>query len=580
MFSKRLWGLILFILLVIDHTQAQSVFVPLNTDYYDLLDRYEIKYGRFSKTFHTGIKPYTRSDVAQFVETIAQDPNLKADYIDQYNFKYFLNDNWEWISTPPDSSKSSLWKYFYKKPSDAYSIHNNDIDLHINPVMNVQIGAISGGNQSFYSLNTRGIEIRGMINEKIGFYTYMTDNISRIPDYIKAYADYFNQNTPTTATQIAGMPGEGLTKYFKKDPLTTDFFSARAYITFQATKNIGIQFGHDKNIIGNGFRSMILSDNAAPYLFLKLTTKIGAFQYQNLFAELINPGRISPDQVFPKKYMAMHHLSVNISPKLNIGLTESVIFKRDSTNGLGGFELNYLNPVIFYRFVESFQGSGDNALVGLDFKYNFAKKFSVYGQFMLDEFIIKEIFANTGSWTNKYGTQIGLKYIDAFGINHLDYQGEYNMARPYTYSHSYTGLSYSHYNQALAHPLGANFYEWTHTVRFQPMPKLQLVGRFVFASYGDDSNGTNWGRNILLDYNSRSRWVLYKDNLGNTLGQGVATQSTTVDVRASYQFKHNFFVDLHYLLRDYKSQQSSLNNVTNLLSIGLRWNTSDRGQYY
>ena len=79
----------------------------------------------------------------------------------------------------------------------------------------------------------------------------MTDNISRIPDYIKGYADYINQNTPTTATQIAGMPGEGLTKYFKQDLLTTDFFSARAYLTFQATKNIGIQFGHDKNIIGN-----------------------------------------------------------------------------------------------------------------------------------------------------------------------------------------------------------------------------------------------------------------------------------------------------------------------------------------
>jgi hypothetical protein len=141
---------------------------------------------------------------------------------------------------------------------------------------------------------------------------------------------------------------------------------------------------------------MILSDNAAPYLFLKLTTQIGAFQYQNLFAELINPGRISPDQTFPKKYMAMHHLSINVTPKLNIGLTESVIFKRDSTNGVGGFELNYLNPVIFYRFVESFQGSGDNALVGLDFKYNFAKKFSLYGQFMLDEFIIKEIFRILG----------------------------------------------------------------------------------------------------------------------------------------------------------------------------------------
>jgi hypothetical protein len=178
MFSQRLLGLIFFMFAVITSSQAQSVFVPLNADYYDLLDRYEIKYGRLSKTFHTGIKPYTRRDIAQFIETIAQDTSLHADAIDQFNFNYFKNDNWEWVSEETDSSKKSLWKYFYKKPSDAYSVHNEDIDIHINPVMNVQIGSVSGGNQSFYSLNTRGIEIRGMINSKIGFYTYMTDNIS------------------------------------------------------------------------------------------------------------------------------------------------------------------------------------------------------------------------------------------------------------------------------------------------------------------------------------------------------------------------------------------------------------------
>ena len=71
--------------------------------------------------------------------------------------------------------------------------------------------------------------------------------------------------------------------------------------------------------------------------------------------------------------MTMHHLSVNLSKKLNIGFTESVVFQRDSTTG-SGFDLNYLNPVIFYRFVESFQGSADNTFIGLDFKWNFAEE--------------------------------------------------------------------------------------------------------------------------------------------------------------------------------------------------------------
>ncbi len=562
-------------------SKAQSVFAPLNQDYYDLIDRYEIKKGSFSKHFHTTIKPFTRQGIALFVEDILKDSTVKLTPTDHFNLAYLTNDNWEWATQETPDSKKPIWGTFYKKPSDAYSIHNDDIDLHINPVMDVQIGGISGGEQSYISLNTRGIELRGMINKKIGFYTYMTDNISRIPDYIKTYTDYFNQNNIRIGGRLPGMPGEGLTKNFKKDVLSTDFFSARAYIVFQATKNISIQFGHDKNILGNGFRSMILSDNSAPYLFLKINTKIGNFQYQNLFAELINPGTIPIDNVFPKKYMAMHHLSVNLSSKLNIGLTESIIFKRDSTNGVGGFELNYLNPVIFYRFIESFQGSGDNALIGLDFKYNFAKKFSLYGQMMLDEFIIKEIFSSDGFWTNKYGSQLGLKYLDVLGINNVDYQVEYNMARPYTYSHAKDGLHYTHYNQSLAHPLGANFIEWSHTLRAQPSKRLQFVARFIHASYGDDANSTaNWGKNILLDYNTRSRLILYQDNYGNVTGQGVATITNTFDLRGSLQIKHNMFIDAHFLTRNYISQNHSLDNTTTLYSIGLRWNAAFRQMYY
>ena len=63
----------------------------------------------------------------------------------------------------------------------------------------------------------------------------------------------YNQNEQRKAgVRLPGMPGEGLVKEFKNDPNSADFFSARAYITFQVTKSIQLQFGHDKNIIGNG----------------------------------------------------------------------------------------------------------------------------------------------------------------------------------------------------------------------------------------------------------------------------------------------------------------------------------------
>ena len=39
-----------------------------------------------------------------------------------------------------------------------------------------------------------------------------------------------------------------------------DYFDARGYFTFNVTKYIDVAFGYDKNFIGNGYRSLFLSD--------------------------------------------------------------------------------------------------------------------------------------------------------------------------------------------------------------------------------------------------------------------------------------------------------------------------------
>src|SRR6185369_5123142 len=116
-----------------------------------------------------------------------------------------------------------------------------------------------------------------------------------------------------------------------------------------------------------------------------------------------------PDRLLKKKYAAMHHLDVNIGKSLNIGLFEAIIFGRENH-----FEFGYLNPIIFYRSLEQQNGSYDNAVAGLDFKANVAKKFQFYGQFILDEFNLEETKKGDGWWGNKYGFQLGAKYIDAF----------------------------------------------------------------------------------------------------------------------------------------------------------------------
>ncbi len=577
-----------FCLLISFLLRAQSPYIPLNQDQYHLIDRYEIRQGRWADSFHSSVKPYNRQAVMQLIDTLENDPDgVRLSATDQFNINYLRNDSWEWAPPQPvraqfpqvsvafgrssDSSATQpvilryeepgnsdhmFLRYFYRKKSDFYGIKTDDFDLHISPVLNVGYGRDQSATSALIT-NTRGIEVRGSVGRRLGFYTFLTDNQIYYPKYIQDYGQLYQLN-------FGGgfAPGQGVVKLFNK---SADFIEARGYITFNALKIINLQFGHDRNFFGNGIRSLLLSDNTASSLFLKLQTRFGKrFLYTNLFTELQN-GDIVLDgtNFFPQKFTAMHHLSINISKRVNIGLFESEVYSRDK------FDINYLNPVIFYRYVESARGSGDNAFVGVDAKVNAGGHFLLYGQLMLDEFLIKELRAANGSWTNKFAAQVGAKYIDVLGIPNLDLQGEFNMARPYTYGHKSGQTNYTHYNQPLAHPLGGNFMEGLGMLRFQ-RSRLTVNGTFSVMMKGTDPPGRNYGGNPLKNYEDRLR-----DN-DNFIGQGRKTIITYADLRLSYMLKHNFFLEGRFLSRMQNSQYIPDIYNTTVANFAIRWNAPYR----
>jgi hypothetical protein len=335
-----------------------------------------------------------------------------------------------------------------------------------------------------------------------------------------------------------------------------------------------MQVGHDRTFIGNGYRSLIFSDYSPPNFFLRANAKVWKINYLFQLNRLTGNERGSVGGSFsgkryPEKYMAFHHASVNIGKKLNLGFFESVVFTpTDSING-GKFDVGYLNPVIFYRAIEQQFGSSDNALLGIDFKWNALKGVSLYGQAVLDEFVAREAFSSKGWWGNKYALQAGLKYIDVGGINNLDLQLEANVVRPFTYSHD-TQSNYSNYSQALAHPLGANFNELVAIVRYQPIPKLNLSAKLFYAKTGRDSVNQNYGGDILKDNRTRQQ------DYGNQIGQGFANKITFMDFTASYMFKHNLFIDVKHFIRKSESDLAFYNNNTSFTSLSIRWNIPQR----
>ncbi|TAL44495.1 MAG: hypothetical protein EPN92_08685, partial [Chitinophagaceae bacterium] len=477
--------------------------------------------------------------------------------VDKYNLQSVYANNLEYLPENQRNSivsKKPIAKNFYTTPANLYEVHVKDFDLIINPVIQFQYMKEKDNDESLF-LNSRGVAIRGRIADKIGFAASIIDNQERDPMYVQDWENKFKS-----------VPGAGYYKDFKGTGY--DYFDARGYFTFNVTKYIDVAFGYDRNFIGNGYRSLFLSDFSNNILFLKLNTRIWKINYQNLFMELQTAEPRGPDRLLPKKYAALHHLDVNVTKWLNVGLFEGVIFGRKNH-----FEFGYLNPVIFYRSVEQQNGSFDNSVAGIDFKANTLKHFQFYGQFLLDEFNLSQIRKGNGWWANKWGLQLGAKYIDAFGIKNLDLQLEHNRVRPFTYSHRDSVANYTHYNQPLAHPLGANFSEVIGLARYQPAPKWTVIAKAMYWKQGLDSNAQNYGSNIFLPNVPPYRMGDY----GYKIGSGMEAKTALASLLLSYELKENLFIEASATYRKFSvASNSSLSNNTTILSFGVRWNMHRR----
>jgi hypothetical protein len=551
---------------------SQSPQVIENTRTYRLVDRFDILHG---SGIFTSIQNYRRKEIFDFSKK--QWLNHEISDSERKDAQYLLLDNEEWRITEnnlketlvyklPAYDRSPFLKNFYQTPASFWQTDQDYFKMRINPVANFNLGFDGEGEVVFQ--NTRGINLRAYIDEKVYVFTNILENQARFNDYHEA-----------RITKYRAIPGNGFYKSYKSGVIDQvegwDFLNAQAYVGTSISRSVNVEFGHGRHKIGNGIRSLLLSNWAHNYFYLKFNTQVWKFHYQNIFAELAPVSdRFNPSNtLLPKKYMANHYLAFKPTNNFEIGLFETVVFSRENQ-----FELQYLNPVILYRTVEQFLDSPDNVLIGLNGKWNVASRMQVYGQLVIDEFKIGELTSGNGWWANKLGYQLGLKYLNLGNIDRLDVQLEINTIRPYTYSHrdtlstfpQFANASYSHYNQPLAHPAGANFREVLGHLTYQVNDKLHFQGRAMYSVLGEDNENENWGGNVLVPNTNREM------DFGNTIGQGQETKIALLGLDISYMFFHNYFLDLNLLYRKSSSDLNSQNFTTKYIGAGLRINLGNR----
>lgn len=489
---------------------------------------------------HTASKPFTYAQVARYHDFEKKLQEIKKNKTSWWGRK--------------------LWN------EHTVEIQGENYWFTINPFVDLRLGKNTPGDVKYTYQNTRGIQAQGGLRKNLFFTTSIYESQGRFADYFNQYAESIRP----TGGNPAVIPGIGIAKNFKTD--SYDFPLAEANITFVPSDFIDLQLGYGRNFIGDGYRSLLMGDGASPYPFFKINTQFWKIKYTNTYTWLKDIRTETEDErSYATKYMASHYLSWNVTDYWNLGLFESVVWANTNNRG---FDLNFVNPIIFYRAVEFASSSrSGNAVIGLTSKVKLNNSFNFYGQFILDEFSLGEIKDRNKSWKNKYGYQIGAKYYNAFKIDNLLFQLEYNRIRPYVYSHSDPLTNYGHNNQSLGHQWGANFQEFIAIARYFN-GRWFADAKITFGSRGLDfdteENGNNYGSNIYKNYTENRPY-----NNGVVVGQGNKTNVFIADLQAGYLINPTSNLKLFgsIIYRNFDPTQDTTTaskNDTTWFSVGLR----------
>lgn len=444
---------------------------------------------------HAGLQPPTFSDVAALVDTSAAlgapDNWVAAATLRRARVRLGTE-----VAHDRDLYRGGLggWlrRSFYRTRGYALDVGEGGFRFRANPVLDLRTGRqTNGGGYNF--VNTRGVRLMGTVDDRVHFQTAIYENQRGLVSYAREWRQAYGDQ----------VPGAGFYKDY--DPIlydldgAVDFLQATGEVGFRLTRHIHARLGHGNPQVGIGERSVILGAFADPFLYAQIDTRLGRFHYRNLYTQL-QDGRQTAQRV-ERKYLVAHTLSFQLTDAWEVGLTEQTVFKRD-----GGFDAQYLNPVIFYRAVEQDNGSPDNALIAFHTNVILAKTAVVYGQFLFDELKFDELFVNGDKWwANKWSLQLGGRYLDAFGATGLNLLAEVNAVRPFTYAHRFEGIGFTHYNQPLAHPWGASLSEVIVGAEQWVTPRLRLRARLTRLSQDDIllPPAPHIGANVLYDNDLR-----------------------------------------------------------------------------
>ncbi|MBD1427315.1 gliding motility protein RemB [Sphingobacterium arenae] len=433
---------------------------------------------------------------------------------------------------PRDTARN----WWYRKLFDEHLIEvaKDDHIFYLDFMPDFIIGAERGTNSKTLWTNTRGAQAGLSVNKKFSLFVSFYENQARYASFIDS-----------TARAIGNLPGQGFSKNLNTGKY--DWMNATANMTYHFSDAFQASVAYDKIHIGEGYRSVLVSDNPYNFTHARFSGTVGRWQYHSIWAymnDLRNPRVADAQDPFSArlgngvKYGAFQYVDYLAGEKLSIGLFHSLIWAQNN-QGTGGKA---------------------NGGLGLNMKYRPWKKYIFYGQLYADD--ISKFGFGSGD-NHRTAFQLGGKTYDLFDVANLNVTAEYNQAAPYTYQHPNNRINYTSNGEALAHPRGANFREVLGIATYR-WNRWEIYGQTMYARYGLDPSDTE---NVGVD--------LFKEDVTADafhIGQGNVNNLFYNEFRFSYVMnpKYNLRWELGLIDRRNKNTASGDYHHSTIFTFGLR----------
>jgi hypothetical protein len=426
--------------------KAQVENIPLENPVYGYLKLMNLK--KIIPSINDDDPNLSRIDIAGFLKTIDSNRVLLSSTEKQLLNKYRVEfmpmvmsvDNSTGLFNPGTPFKKRLSDIFSDKEKYLYYAYGRESNIYVEHYGRlIYSNLLKPNNQQNAKFSDVGLRFSGTLFRHLGYSfsvnkgaIFGSTNVAELTDPRILYNfKYVENNADENVRSYDYVDG-----YLK-------------YTTMPAEDmKLSVQLGREKQKIGFSHTESLVLSGAHPNMdFIKMTFDFGVMHYTSLFASTV--GEFSQDRSQNyTKYIASNRLKLAFKDIVDVGIGESVVFSR-------GIELAYLNPVIFYKFVEHSLQDRDNGTIFFDFQTQAIKNLQFQGMFFLDENILSNL-ADLTLQSNKTAYQLGAQWYEPAGIENLLLTAEYTKIRPYTYTHFNPKNTYTSFGQIMGNTIGPN----------------------------------------------------------------------------------------------------------------------------